>query len=282
MAKTGRMFAETKKMQVTIILNNGSMHRSLNNQAQIVTFDKYRLYIPLQPPNQDPDKITRGAMTMSQLLKGAKEYGDTPSGREFLVHFHKRLVLPVGCLLLSLIGLSLGLQAGPGKPAIGVPLGLGFYIIYYILFTLGKQLAESSSLPVGGSLWSTDVIFLFIMLYMIRQTANERPFFSEHVKDIFKRSMKMIKQGIYTVLGSGGYRRKKSAAKTQYSEELLAQLSSTGKIHGNAKSRVFHLPECEFYNCKNCTIEFLDLKTAFQSGFEPCRFCKEILGAISS
>ena len=98
MAKSGKMFTELEKMQVTIILENGSLHRSSDDQSQIITFDRYRLNIPLQPPNQDADKISRGAMSMTQLLKMAKETGlNTPSGREYLVHYHKRLVLPVGC-----------------------------------------------------------------------------------------------------------------------------------------------------------------------------------------
>ena len=183
MAKSGKMFTELDKMQVTIILENGSLHRSYNNQSQIITFDKYRLNIPLQPPNEDADKISRGAMSMTQLLKMAKETGpNTPSGREYLIHYHKRLVLPVGCLLLCLIGLSLGLQAGPGKPAIGVPFGLGFYIIYYVLFTLGKRLAESTSLPVAITMWIPD-FFLLGHVYMIRQTANERPLIPEKLTE---------------------------------------------------------------------------------------------------
>ena len=184
MAKSGKMFTELDKMQVTIVLADGSLHRSFNDQSQIIIFDKYRLSIPLQLPNQDSDKITRGAMSMTQLQKKAKETGvDTPSGREYLVHYHKRLVLPVGCFFLCLIGFSLGLQSGPGKPAIGVPFGLGFYIIYYVLFTLGKRLAESTSLPVAIAMWIPDFFFLLVMLYMIRQTANERSFIPESITE---------------------------------------------------------------------------------------------------
>jgi lipopolysaccharide export system permease protein len=182
MAKSGKMFTELDKMQVTIVLANGSLHRSFNDQSQIITFDKYLLNIPLQLPNQDADKISRGAMSMTQLRKMANQTGmNTLSGREYMVHYHKRLVLPVGCFFLCLIGLSLGLQSGPGKPAIGVPFGLGFYIVYYVLFTLGKRLAESTSMPVAVAMWIPDLLFLLVMLYMIRQTANERPFIPENI-----------------------------------------------------------------------------------------------------
>lgn len=280
MAKTGRMHTDIKKMQVTIILKNGSMHRSSTDQGQIVSFDRYRLYIPIQPQNQDIHKIDRGAMSMAQLLKLSKKLGvNTPGGRECLVHYNKRLSLPISGLLLCLIGMALGLQSGPGKPAIGIPMGLGFYIVYYIIFTLGKQTADTSTLPVSLMIWSSDIVFLPVTVYMIWRTANEEAFIPERLKKILAMTSDHLKSLWKMVLVTGVFQARKKEVKVLYSDELIAQLSPTGKIHGNAKSRVFHLPECEFYNCKNCTLEFKDLETAFLSGFEPCRFCKELLGA---
>jgi lipopolysaccharide export system permease protein len=261
-------------MQVTIILENGSLHRSSSNQSQVVTFDKYRLNIPLQPPNDDPDKISRGAMTMTQLMKMAQETGaDTPSGKEYLIHYHKRLVLPVGCLLLCLIGLSLGLLAGPGKPAIGVPLGLGYYILYYVLFTLGKRATESTALPVVLTMWLPNLVFLLVTLFLIRQTANERPLIPERFSEKWDSFLDLIGPSVRRIRPRW-LRHDKKAAGTG-ARTLISP--STGKIHGNARSQVFHLPECEFYNCKNCSVEFKDLDTAIMSGFEPCRFCKDLI-----
>jgi len=50
-----------------------------------------------------------------------------------------------------------------------------------------------------------------------------------------------------------------------------------GTVHGNIRSHVFHLPGCEFYYCKNCTIEFKNIVVAEESGFEPCRFCETLI-----
>lgn len=275
MAKSGKMFTELAKMQVTIILENGSLHRSDNNQSQIVTFDKYRLNIPLQPPNDDADKVSRGAMTMTQLMKMANEAGqDTQSGKEYLIHYHKRLVLPVGCLLLCIIGLSLGLQAGPGKPAIGVPLGLGYYILYYVLFTLGKRTAEATAIPVAVAMWTPDLLFLLVTVFLIRQTANERPLIPERFTEKCGFLLDRISPSVRKIFRPKGHLQSQVGARTGVLDTIY---QSTGKIHGNARSRVFHLPECEFYNCKNCSIEFKDLETAIMSGFEPCRFCKDLM-----
>ena len=44
-------------------------------------------------------------------------------------------------------------------------------------------MAESAFLPVGIAMWSPDLTFLLFMLYMIRQTANERPLIPEKLTD---------------------------------------------------------------------------------------------------
>ncbi len=191
MAQSGTMNAEVDTMMVTITLKNGSLHRPDNDRSQIISFDQYTINIPLQPPTiLDGEDVTRrssGSMTMAQLQTAATERGrDTRKGRKKLTHYHKRLVLPVGCFILSLLGMPLGLQAGPGKRAVGIPLGLAFFILYYILFTLGKSVAEDTQVPVILAMWMPNIIFLLFTLFFIRQAANERPV----IPDSFKNGLR--------------------------------------------------------------------------------------------
>ncbi len=46
--------------------------------------------------------------TMTELLQEAQMRTRDETRRKLLIEFHKRLVLPVGCLMISLIGLPLG------------------------------------------------------------------------------------------------------------------------------------------------------------------------------
>ncbi len=184
MAKSGSMLGDTQKMQVTIILENGSLNRPDDSYTQTVTFDRYQINIPLRIPGIDASKDiahqSSSSMTMSQLQTMATQYGrETGWGREKLVHYHKRLVLPMGCFILSLLGLPLGLQARAGKSAIGIPVGLGFFIFYYVLFTIGKNVAEKSSLPVFVAMWFPNALFLGLTIFLVRQAANEQPLIPE-------------------------------------------------------------------------------------------------------
>jgi len=180
MAQTGGMSADIEAMAVTIDLFNGSLHRTGEEQSQIVIFDRYTVNIPLTLPATKNTVVGIKAMDMKELRQAASSHSsDSETGRNYLIEFHKRLVLPVGCLIMSLMALPLGLQSGPGKRAIGIPLGLGFFIFYYVIYTIGKTLAEDSFLPVGLSMWTPNLFFSLLTMGAIYRVANEKPLISE-------------------------------------------------------------------------------------------------------
>ena len=180
MAQTGKMTTDLKTMAVNIDLYNGSLHRTDAGQNQIIIFDNYRVTIPVNLPRDRNTVIGRDSMTMKELRENAEREGmESRKGRAYLIDYHKRLVLPFGCLIMSLMAFPLGLQSGPGKTAYGIPLGLAFFIIYYVLYTLGKILAEDTSLPVGLSMWLANLFFLNVTIVAIYRVANEKPLFSE-------------------------------------------------------------------------------------------------------
>lgn len=43
---------------------------------------------------------------------------------------------------------------------------------------------------------------------------------------------------------------------------------------GNVNSRVFHAPECDHYDCKNCRESFDDREQALRKGYKPCGLCE--------
>jgi len=183
MAATGSMRSDLAKMNATIILRDGSLNRPDMPDSQIIRFQEYVIDIPLQLPGES---FNRGALTMPELMEKAKEYGwDTQRGRVMRVEYHKRLALPVGCLFLTILGLPFGLQAGPGRKAIGIPLGLAVFIGYYVLFTIGKTLATDSSLPLVPCMWTANVFFFLLGLFFIKRVTNELPLVPEPVSRVF-------------------------------------------------------------------------------------------------
>ena len=276
MANSGKMDTKLDQMLVTLSLLNGSLHIPEETMAQTVTFDKYVINIPLKPPARTPDFRSRGTMTMPELLAEAKKRGiDTPAGRSYYTEFHKRLVLPVGCFVLALIGMPLGLQAGPGRKAIGIPIGLVLYILYYVLFTMGRNISTTTSANVVLAMWAPNSLFLLLTIVTIKRAAHEKPLIPDAVQFFF-RSIFIFVTGWLNSLFRFIIPKRQTVTALPDDPEIVLE-NTKKQLRGNVRSRVFHYPDCEHYYCKNCSIEFKNTEIALQAGFIPCRFCKNLM-----
>ncbi|HEB49664.1 MAG TPA: LPS export ABC transporter permease LptF [Desulfobulbus sp.] len=279
MAKAGHMEAEVEKMRVTIVLNEGTLHSTDGPDSQTVRFHRYQLQIPLKPPTRvggdDLTSLSKGAMSQHQLLQMARKLGpDTKRGIVFLTEYHHRLVLPVGCLILSLLGVPLGLQAGPGRRAIGLPLGLGFFVLYYILFTTGRVLVEDLVVPLVIGMWTPNIIFLALTAIIFRRTDQELPLVPERLQNLlvllYERTLQPVLKKVVRLA------RRLPGLRKGPQEPAEPGAESAGLIiHANPITRVYHYPGCARYNCRDCTLRFKDARVAGKAGFKPCRLCEK-------
>jgi len=278
MARSGVMETKIDQMLVTLNLYRGSLHMPEDKTSQTVSFDKYTINIPLQPPARTPDFKSRGTMTMPELLENARKNDiTTPLGRSYYTEYHKRLVLPVGCFILALLGMPLGLQAGHGRKAIGIPIGLALYITYYVLFTMGRNLATTTNLSVPIVMWLPNTLFLLLTIILIRRAAHEKQLVPAPVRVTLETLFKFITNignMLYNVFVS---KPQSGPFSPGVAGEITESSTRKTKLRGNVKSRVFHFSECDHYYCKNCSIEFKNVEIALQAGFEPCRFCRNIM-----
>jgi len=280
MAREGHMVAEVNKMLVTIVLRNGTLHSTDGLDNQIIHFKRYQLQIPLRPPTKiDGDDVTvldRGSMTQAQLLAAGHDPNLTPKRRiRYLSEFHHRLVLPVGCFILSLLGMPLGLQARPGKRAIGIPIGLSMFVLYYIIYTVAQVLVEDQVIPLVLGMWSPNILFFILTLYIFYRTEKERSILPKPLADMLARMHERCFAPVInriTALVRKLLNRRRKNKKDRIEEQ---QTGTDLLIHANSLSMVYHLPGCEHYECENCTIQFINVKVAEQAGFKPCRFCKK-------
>lgn len=283
-AKSGHLEAEMEKMMVTVILEDGTLHNAEDQDNQVIRFERYQLQIPLQPPTmiggEDVTVLDRGAMTQEQLLAAAAIHGpDSKHGRVFRSTYHHRLALPVGCFLLSMLGLPLGLQAAPGKRAIGLPLGLACFVFYYITFTFTRVMGEDGVLPLVFSMWLPNILLLILTLFVFHRTYQEKPVIPERVQVIlatfFDRSLLPLINyvRIQWKKKTGRWIRRRSIPMTG---AQAGPVTRPG-IRADGLSGIFHVPECAHYHNPRCSLQFKNATIAQQAGFKPCEFCKTIL-----
>ena len=49
--------------------------------------------------------------------------------------------------------------------------------------------------------------------------------------------------------------------------------AATSSYSGNAKTRIFHVSGCRYFNCKACTVRFKSAEEARSNGYKPCKRC---------
>jgi lipopolysaccharide export system permease protein len=177
-AQTGDLQADLHSMRLTLSLRQGTMHRSEGEISQTIGFQHYTLTLPLQQPQLVAGEVVgrkdKGGMSQSTLLSEARLLGtDSPAGRALVIEFHKRLALPVGCLILTLLSLPLALRSRPGRRPLGLPLGLTAFVLYYVLLTGGKSFADSGVIPVFPAMWTPNLLFAIFTIIMLRGAARE-------------------------------------------------------------------------------------------------------------
>jgi lipopolysaccharide export system permease protein len=178
-ASEGRIQSYPAEMRIALDLDNGSIHRAIDDITQTIQFKRYDLNLPVQTPDTEPGdpntKLDKRSMSPGELLRNAERLGaDTPRGIVLLIEFHNRLVLPAGCFILSMLGLPLALSSRPGRRPMGLPVGLSIFIIYYVAITAAKSFSESTALPVGPTMWLPNLFFGVLAIYLLRNAAREK------------------------------------------------------------------------------------------------------------
>ncbi len=276
MAETGRMDSNLEEMDIVLELNNGSLHKPGNHQAQIVEFERYQLNIPIAPPQNRATHVKRrDVLGMKELLNAANATPENTDRqrrekRRYLIEFHKRLVLPAGCMLISLLGMPLGLQARPGRKAIGIQVGLGIFILYYVLFTYGKSMAEEGTLPVLISMWLPNTLFFFLAIFWIYRVTMERSLVPAMVSSALSWLPARLGLRKKRIIGRLNSEKQRFADKKR---QLLFRLRKKQLVRGDPKQRIFHIKSCHHFDSARCTLSFKDQQTARNAGFSPCSEC---------
>ena len=289
MARSGRMSADMENMMVTVVLDDGTLHNAEGRDNQVIHFKQYQLQIPLRPPTrvggEDVTTQNRNTMSQQQLLAAADRHGPrTKVGRMYLSEYHHRLSLPVGCFLLSLLGLPLGLQAGPGRRAVGIPLGLGFFIFYYITFTISRVMSEEGTLSMVVGMWLPNIFFLALTVFIFHRVEQERPLVPERLQlliiGLFDRTLRPLWERTLRPVRDRALARLREAAARWWPVRRRVEAPGRSphlRIHADSASGLFHLPGCEQYDCPQCRIEFKDVQIAREAGFKPCPFCRTLV-----
>ena len=178
-APAGKIFNDPQNGVAHLKLFNGSILQTnlKKKTAHSIQFDTYDIVLDTKrsPGNKKTKPKRPKEMTIGELSRYVRD-AHTKDQRYFnaLLELHRRFSIPFGCFTLGLLAVPLGVQAKSAKRSFGLVLGLVFFLLYYLLMSLGKVYGETGAYPPLIGMWLPNVLIGGVGVYFLIRTANER------------------------------------------------------------------------------------------------------------
>jgi lipopolysaccharide export system permease protein len=148
-----------------------------DRSSYTINFETYDIRLDLKEAfsasgrvNQTPDEMT--LPDLRAYLKRIR--ADRVKYLAALLKYHKKFSIPVACLAMGLLAMPLGIQARHSKKAFGIGLGLLFFLLYYILLSVGTAFGENGNYPPVVGMWMPNVILGGFGIYLLVQSEKEK------------------------------------------------------------------------------------------------------------
>ena len=178
-APEGKLVSNPETLNFQMILFRGLANRVdlRNKTVHSVSFDTYDLNLELSRVRHAERylRTTRKEMTVGELRESIHRAEKDSRSHLVLMEYHKRFSIPVGCLVLGLVAVPLGIQSKHAKRSFGMVLGLLSFLIHYVLTSAGWICGESGMFHPVVAMWGPDLVIGLLGLYLLRATARERP-----------------------------------------------------------------------------------------------------------
>lgn len=176
-AEEGYLITNLEERKVTLHLKNGSIHQ-LNQKTkkyQKIDFTTYNLNLSSQQAssNQGGFEKEKEEMSIPELLHSASSNRTNQKYFSFMVELHSRFAIPFACLIFGLLSVPLGVHNPRAGKSYGFIIGLIVMLVYYVLFSFGRNLGSIGRTHPFVSMWIPNVIFLFLAGYLFRKGEKE-------------------------------------------------------------------------------------------------------------
>jgi LPS export ABC transporter permease LptG/LPS export ABC transporter permease LptF len=173
---TGNGSAEAQTLRLH--LYNGSQQQvspTDPNQYPISTFSSTD--VPLQLESSDDTHISRmdtplHAVSLSEIWRRTLNTANPAEARAARIEGNTRFSYPFACLVLTLIGVPLGLSSKRGGKSTGFVLTLLLVFAYYLLSEFGVGFAKSGKLSPLLGVWGANFIFAAFGAILLQQLAG--------------------------------------------------------------------------------------------------------------
>lgn len=179
LAPFGNLNVDYLKSDIVMLLKEGVIYSTSRDKTIKLNFDEYIIRFSLQSlfkgfdlkPIQ-PDEMSWNDLTAFDTKKMAKE--KTWIGNKIEIEMHRRWVFPLSCLILSIFAVPIAASFQGVHRQSGLVFALIIFFTYYVLISMGMNLAEYSGMNPYLTVWLPVFLFFAVSLYGVYLSANER------------------------------------------------------------------------------------------------------------
>ncbi len=160
--------------ELTMRLRNGAQYETVAGDPQQFNISSFNTTdMPLALGQQGGVHLGRMetviyALPMHELLQKTRG----PDARRYLVELYNRFSFPIACLVLMLVGVPLGVNSRRGGKSSGFVFTILLVFIYYFLSLIGTALGQQNKLPVFLAVWSANLLFAAVGIFLLWQMAT--------------------------------------------------------------------------------------------------------------
>ena len=134
-------------------------------------FQQQKLPIPLTPQQIASSTIDPDDLSCVELLKYIEVMKAQGKNLDPLwISFHLRLAVPCACVILSLIGASLGVRPmRKGGASVGFGQSILIVFIYYVFMSMGRSFGQTGYIPPLLGAWMPNIFFFFCAFLLARR-----------------------------------------------------------------------------------------------------------------
>lgn len=91
----------------------------------------------------------------------------------YRVEIHKKLSIPVACIVFVVIGAPLGIRVRGSSPAVGAGISIGFFLLWWLCLISGETLADRGYVSPWVAMWSPNFLVLSCGAWLVFGTVLE-------------------------------------------------------------------------------------------------------------
>lgn len=164
MAKDGKIYM-SEGLNTNLCLKEGYIHIAKGDRTTELFFEKYNMILRLE---SDLPSRKNTELTPFELIKEIRKGSHQVSSLQ--LELHRRLSLPLLCIIIIFLGPPLSLMAGKAGRLGGLSLGLGVFTIYYVLLIYGENLVKAGKVSHYIGAWTPIIILGLLGLYLFRRS----------------------------------------------------------------------------------------------------------------